>query len=243
MTSLNPRNNVVDNYEGNVAPRNIVSAKQNIRNTGVVGNMLQRNDATGVRCYNCRRNGHKEKILLCEKQAVGVPLSAEEYDFLADTDLEEGDRDLNVNFIFMTKLNEVISGTKAENGPSYDTIMLSEVQIYIDSEYNMFAHVRTHLKQLESIYDTYVLEHNNSNINLETTNMDLNRGEIDQNESNYEQECALLLSLVQPLKVETEKCNMIILENKKGNNVLTKELERYNVKENIVHVNFKVKKL
>ncbi|GJS33013.1 hypothetical protein Tco_1381051 [Tanacetum coccineum] len=109
MTSSNPRNNVVDNYEGNVAPRNIVSAKQNIGNMGVVGNMMQRNDATGVRCYNCRQNGQKEKTLLCEKQVVGVPLSAEEYNFLTDTDGEEGDRDLNANFIFMTKLNEVIS--------------------------------------------------------------------------------------------------------------------------------------
>nr|GEV91103.1 hypothetical protein [Tanacetum cinerariifolium] len=213
------------------------------RNTTVVRNMMQRNDAIGVRCYNCRRNGHKEKMLFCEKQAVEVPLSAEEYDFLADIDEEEGDRDLNANFIFMTKLHEVISRTKAKNGPSYDTLALSEVQIYIDFEYNVFAHLRTHLKQIESIYDTYVLEQNNSNIDLETPNMDLNEGEIDQNESIYEQECALILSLVQPLKVETEKRNTFILKNKKENNVLAKELDRYNGKENIVHVNFKSKEV
>nr|GEV30918.1 hypothetical protein [Tanacetum cinerariifolium] len=60
---------------------------------------------SGIQCFNCKEYGyfakecrkpkrvkdsayHKEKMLLCKKVEQGVPLQAEQYDWLADTDEE-----------------------------------------------------------------------------------------------------------------------------------------------------------
>nr|GEW64003.1 hypothetical protein [Tanacetum cinerariifolium] len=60
---------------------------------------------SGIQCFNCKEYGHfakkcrkpkrvkdsayhKEKMLLCKKAEQGVPLQAEQYDWLADTDEE-----------------------------------------------------------------------------------------------------------------------------------------------------------
>nr|GFD09630.1 hypothetical protein [Tanacetum cinerariifolium] len=60
---------------------------------------------SGIQCFNCKEFGyfakecrkskrvkdfayHKEKMLLCKQSEQGVPLQAEQYDWLADTDEE-----------------------------------------------------------------------------------------------------------------------------------------------------------
>nr|GFC63256.1 hypothetical protein [Tanacetum cinerariifolium] len=60
---------------------------------------------SGIQCFNCKEYGHfakecrkpkrvkdfayhKEKMLLCKQAEQGVPLQAEQYDWLADTDEE-----------------------------------------------------------------------------------------------------------------------------------------------------------
>ena len=65
-------------------------------------------------------------------------------------------------------------------GPSYDTDALAEVphyDTYYDNDmFNLFTHERYHPELPKSISDTYVIEHNDSNIFFETSNMNLTKG-------------------------------------------------------------------
>nr|GFC03540.1 hypothetical protein [Tanacetum cinerariifolium]GFC03628.1 hypothetical protein [Tanacetum cinerariifolium] len=60
---------------------------------------------------------HKEKMLLCKQAEQGVPLQAEHYDWLADTNEEVDDQDLEAHYSYMAKIQEVPnadSGTDSE---------------------------------------------------------------------------------------------------------------------------------
>nr|GEZ72336.1 hypothetical protein [Tanacetum cinerariifolium] len=47
---------------------------------------------------------HKEKMLLCKQAEQGVPLQAEQYDWLADTDEEVDEQELEAHYSYMTKI-------------------------------------------------------------------------------------------------------------------------------------------
>nr|GFD32143.1 hypothetical protein [Tanacetum cinerariifolium] len=49
---------------------------------------------------------HKEKILLCKQAEQGVPLQAEQYDWLADTDEELDKQELEAHYSYMAKIQE-----------------------------------------------------------------------------------------------------------------------------------------
>nr|GEU84008.1 copia protein [Tanacetum cinerariifolium] len=60
---------------------------------------------------------HKEKMLLCKQAEQGVPLQAEQYDWLADTDEEVNEQELEAHYSYMAKIQEVPnaeSGTDSE---------------------------------------------------------------------------------------------------------------------------------
>nr|GEZ73311.1 hypothetical protein [Tanacetum cinerariifolium] len=60
---------------------------------------------------------HKEKMLLCKQAEQGVPLQAEQYDWLADTDEEVDEQELEAHYSYMAKIQEVPtadSGTDSE---------------------------------------------------------------------------------------------------------------------------------
>nr|GEW62767.1 hypothetical protein [Tanacetum cinerariifolium] len=60
---------------------------------------------------------HKEKMLLCKQAEQGVPLQAEQYDWLADTDEEVDEQELEAHYSYMAKVQEVPiadSGTDSE---------------------------------------------------------------------------------------------------------------------------------
>nr|GEX12267.1 hypothetical protein [Tanacetum cinerariifolium] len=50
---------------------------------------------------------HKENMLLCKKAEQGVPLQAEQYDWLADTDEEVDEQELEAHYSYMAKIQEV----------------------------------------------------------------------------------------------------------------------------------------
>jgi FtsZ-binding cell division protein ZapB len=116
--------------------------------------------------------------------------------------------------------------------PSSDTEILARVQHShahdnVNIFDNVFAQDQTHLAHPESISDTYVVEQNDSNITFATPDMDPNRGEPAQDGSSYEQDRALLASLINNFKHELEKCKEDNRKAKQTNVLLTKELERF----------------
>nr|GFD09089.1 hypothetical protein [Tanacetum cinerariifolium] len=50
---------------------------------------------------------HKEKMLLFKQAEQGVPLQAEQYDWLADTDEEVDEQELEAHYSYMVKIQEV----------------------------------------------------------------------------------------------------------------------------------------
>nr|GEU75779.1 hypothetical protein [Tanacetum cinerariifolium] len=107
---------------------------------------------------------HKEKMLLCKQAEKGVPLQAEQANWLEDTDEEINEQELEAHYSFMVKIQEV---SPTESGS--DAEPLEKVEY--DDEYNMFANERQHSEQPESINDTHVVEKNDSNVILDSLNM------------------------------------------------------------------------
>nr|GFA18919.1 hypothetical protein [Tanacetum cinerariifolium] len=111
---------------GNQRTVNVVGARENVRSKVVQQSRIQ--------CFNCREFGHfakecrkpkrvkdsayhKEKMLLCKQAEQGVSLQAEQYDWLADTDEEVDEQELEAHYSYMAKIQEVPtadSGTDSE---------------------------------------------------------------------------------------------------------------------------------
>nr|GEU62940.1 Gag-Pol polyprotein [Tanacetum cinerariifolium] len=102
-TSSNSRNKKVD-----TTPR-----YKNDNQSRQFGNQRTMNVA-GARENECRKSKrvkdsayHKEKMLLCKQAEKGVPLQAEQYDSLADTDKEIEEQELEAHYSYMAKIQEV----------------------------------------------------------------------------------------------------------------------------------------
>nr|GEV45896.1 hypothetical protein [Tanacetum cinerariifolium] len=80
---------------------------------------------SGIQCFNCKEFGHfakecrkpkrvkestyhKEKMLLCKQAEIGVPLQAEQADWLEDTYEEIDEQELEAHYSFMAKIKEVL---------------------------------------------------------------------------------------------------------------------------------------
>nr|GEU71533.1 hypothetical protein [Tanacetum cinerariifolium] len=100
---------------GNQRTMNIVGARENVGSPVV--------QQSGIQCFNCKEFGHfakecrkpkrvkdsayhKEKMLLCKQAEKGVPLQAEQYDWLEDTDEEIDEQELEAHYSYMVKIQE-----------------------------------------------------------------------------------------------------------------------------------------
>ncbi|GJW80496.1 ribonuclease H-like domain-containing protein [Tanacetum coccineum] len=109
----------------------------------------------GIHCFNCKGFGHyarecrkpkrvkdyayhKENIMMCKQAEQGVPLQAEQADWLEDTDEEIDEQELEAHYSYMAKIQEV---SPAESS-STDT-PLEQVQNH--DENDVFANVKTTL--------------------------------------------------------------------------------------------------
>nr|GEX19294.1 hypothetical protein [Tanacetum cinerariifolium] len=103
----------------------------------------------GIQCFNCKEYGHfakecknpkrvkdsayhKEKILLYKKAEQGVPLQAEQYDWLADTDEEVDEQELKAHYSYMAKILKVPT---ADSGTDSEPVE----HVQDNAGYNVFA--------------------------------------------------------------------------------------------------------
>ncbi|GJV87738.1 retrovirus-related pol polyprotein from transposon TNT 1-94 [Tanacetum coccineum] len=189
---------------------------------------------SGIQCFNCKEFGHfakecrkpkrvkdstyhKEKMLLCKQAEKGVPLQAEQSDWLADTDEEIDEQELEAHYSYMAKIQEV---PNADSGT--DSEPLEQVQY--DTGYNVFANEIQHSEQSESISNTCVVETGDSNVIPDSPNMCDNDIQNDQNDVECDDERVALANLIANLKLDVDENKKIQKQLKKANTTLAHEL-------------------
>ncbi|GJR95491.1 retrovirus-related pol polyprotein from transposon TNT 1-94 [Tanacetum coccineum] len=189
----------------------------------------------GIQCFNCKGFGHyakecrkpkrvkdysyhKEKMMMCKQAEQGVPLQAEQADWLADTDEEIDEQELEAHYSFMAKIKEVLREESSSTEQPLD-------QVQNHDENNVFANERRHSEQPKSINDTYVLEKDDSNVTLDSSNICNNDNQVDQNVTECDDERAALANLIAHLTLDTEENKTILKQLKKANASLTQELD------------------
>ncbi|GJW35768.1 hypothetical protein Tco_0058688 [Tanacetum coccineum] len=118
----------------------------------------------------------------------------------------------------MAKIQEVVT---VESGS--DAEPLEKVQS--DAEYNMFAKMRQHSEQPESINDTYVVEKVDSNIIPDSSGMCDNDNQPDQNAKECDDERDVLANLITNLKLDTDDNKKIQKQLKRANTSLIHGLQ------------------
>ncbi|GJZ16380.1 retrovirus-related pol polyprotein from transposon TNT 1-94 [Tanacetum coccineum] len=191
---------------------------------------------TGIQCFNCKGYGHyakecrkpkrvkdyayhKEKMMMCKQAEQGVPLQAEQADWLEDTDEEIDEQELEAHYSYMAKIQEVSPEESSSTGQP-----LEQVQNHDES--NVYDNVRRHSEQPESINDTYVLEKDDSNVTPDSSNICTNDNQVDQNAVECVDERDVIANLIANLTLVTKENKMILKQLKKANSSLTQELEK-----------------
>ncbi|GJR42590.1 retrovirus-related pol polyprotein from transposon TNT 1-94 [Tanacetum coccineum] len=236
-TSSNTRNKNVDTnprYKtdnqtgqfGNQRAVNVVGARETVG-----GPVVQQ---SGIQCFNCKEFGHyakecrkpkrvrdstyhKEKMLLCKQAEKGVQLQAEQSDWLADTDEEIDEQELEAHYSYMAKIQEV---PNADSGTDAEPLE----QVHYDTDHNVFANDLQHFEQSESISNTCAVETGDSNVIPDSPDMCDNDIQNDQHDVECDDERAALANLIANLKLDVDDNKKIQKQLKKANATLTQEL-------------------
>ncbi|GJS79094.1 gag-pol polyprotein [Tanacetum coccineum] len=139
---------------------------------------------TGIQCFNCKGFGHyakecrkpkrvkdysyhKEKMMMCKQAEQGVPLQAEQADWLADTDEEIDEQELEAHYSFMAKIQEVLpEEPSSTEQPLEQRAALANLiaNLTLDTEEN-----KTILKQLKKANASLTQELEECKTNLDET--------------------------------------------------------------------------
>ncbi|GKD34226.1 hypothetical protein Tco_1249735 [Tanacetum coccineum] len=79
-------------------------------------------------------------------------------------------KELEAHYMYMEKIQEVILDANDNFEPIFDTKPLQKVH-NSDDDYNVFANERQHLKQPESVNNTYLMEQGDTNITPDSSDM------------------------------------------------------------------------
>ncbi|GKA80877.1 retrovirus-related pol polyprotein from transposon TNT 1-94 [Tanacetum coccineum] len=140
---------------------------------------------TGIQCFNCKGFGHYARECRKPKRVKDYAYHKEEDGWMCN------------------KLNKEVSPAESS---STDT-PLEQVQNH--DENDVFANVRRHSEQPESINDTYVLEKDDSNVIPDSSNICTNDNQVDQNAAECVDERAALANLTSWVHGENKTTNTI----------------------------------
>ncbi|GJZ42077.1 hypothetical protein Tco_0588963, partial [Tanacetum coccineum] len=163
---------------------------------------------------------HKEKMLLCKQAEKGVQLQAEQSDWLADTDEEIDEQELEAHYSYMAKIQEVPNADLGTNSEPLE-------HVQYDTRYNVFANEIQHSKQSESSSNTCVVETVDSNVIPDSPDMCDNDIQNDQNVVECDDERVALANLIANLKFDVHENKKIQNQLKKANASLTQELKKF----------------
>ncbi|GJX75920.1 retrovirus-related pol polyprotein from transposon TNT 1-94 [Tanacetum coccineum] len=135
------------------------TSRNKTKDTTPIGSQVVQQN--GIQCFNCKGFGHyakecrkpkrvkdytyhKEKMMMCKQAEQGVPLQAEQADWLADTDEEIDEQELEAHYSFMAKIQEVLPEESSSTEQPLE-------QVQNHDENNVFANERRHPEQPESL--------------------------------------------------------------------------------------------
>nr|GEV49415.1 hypothetical protein [Tanacetum cinerariifolium] len=120
-----------------------------------------------------------------------------------------GTRENVAHYMYMAQIQEVTPDAADNSRPIFDTEPLQKVQ-NDDDNYNVFANDKEHPEQPESVNDTYLKEHGDTNITIDSLYMSTNGETVDQDDDDLAKECDLLASLIEKLNVKFMTAKTII---------------------------------
>nr|GEY16748.1 Gag-Pol polyprotein [Tanacetum cinerariifolium] len=237
ITSSNSRNKNVDTtlrYKndnqsrqfGNQKTVNVAGAKENVGSPVV--------QQSGIQCFNykefrhfskeCRNpkrvkdSAYQKQKMLCKQAEQGVPLQAEQYDWLADTDEEIDKQELEAHYSYMAKIQEVPTADLGTNSEPLE-------QVQNDAGYNVFANDIQHFEQSESTSNTCLVGTDDSNVIPDSPDMCNDDIQNDQNDVESDDELVALANLIVNLKLDVDENKKIQKQLKKANTSLARELK------------------
>nr|GEU63604.1 reverse transcriptase domain-containing protein [Tanacetum cinerariifolium] len=146
------------------------------------------------------------------REKVGSP--AEQYDWLADTNEQVDEQELEAHYSYMAKIQQVPT---ADSGT--DSEPLEKVQY--DAGYNVFANDLQHFEQSKSVNSTCLVETNGSNVISNSPDMCKDDIQNDQNDVESDDERVALANL----KLDVDENKKIQKKLKKANTTLSQELK------------------
>nr|GFA29061.1 hypothetical protein [Tanacetum cinerariifolium] len=167
----------------------------------------------GIQCFNCKEYGHFAK-------EYRNPKRAEQYDWLADTDEEVDEQELEAHYSYMAKIQEVPT---VDSGTDYEPLE----QVQNDAGYNVFANDLQHFEQSESVSNTCLVETNDSNVIPDSPDMCEDGIHNDQNDVESDDERVALTNLIANLKLDVDENKKIQKQLKKANTTLAQGLKEW----------------
>nr|GEZ36051.1 hypothetical protein [Tanacetum cinerariifolium] len=223
----------------------------------------------GIPCFNCKEYGHfakecrkprrvkdsvyhKEKMLLYKQAEQGVSLQAEQYDWLADTDEEVDEQELEAHYSYMAKIQEVPNADSCTDSEPVkqneqndvesddERVALANLKLDVDenkknpkaikeSKYNTCSRTeRTKQTEFEKYkaFNDRTVEYDKLEHKLnEALGQIAHKDTNDQNDEESDDERVTLANLIAKLKLDVDENKKIQKQLKKASTTLAQELK------------------